>query len=177
MRVVYRDDLDPQEVSLKLVRNPAYPGVVVPHPSGWKAIPLEPARGKKGFFAALEQSLRREGMRNPVILHRFGDSYFLSFGGSRVIAAQRAGVPLKAIINDWNELETRPTLVTPTNWASFFTDPPESICWDNDGFDYHYSIEKNRRDRYDPAGLRWVDTLDEDDKSFLDKEFSWLKKL
>ena len=95
-----------------------------------------------------------------------------------MLAAQRAGLPtIPALVNVGHgvRLTGDPPEVTPENVTEFFTDPPEWYEFTERGFEYHYSIEKNRRDHYDPAGLEWLSTLDEDDKSFLSEEFQWLK--
>lgn len=173
--IIHFAEILPHAIKGKIVRNPNYRGKSV-GPFGWKSVDFYPAANKPGFHAAMLDSVRREGFRNPVVAYYFDEGLYLSFGGSRLHAAQQLDVKLPAIINDFqfSMAAGNPTLVTPENWHTFFKDRPNYHTFDEHGFDYHYHIEKNRRDHYDPAGLRWTEDLD--DTKFLDEEFSWLKR-
>ncbi len=178
----YYGRIDPNEVAHKLVRNPAYPGIGTGF-AGCVGVPLVPAPNKRGFHAALERSIRDEGIRNPPLLYLDGERFYVGFGGSRVLAAQRAGAErIPALVNvagntgpaTRGRIEQRSLIRRNRSPVKFFQDPPEWWEWTELGLDYHYSIEKNRRDTFDPAGLAWTEGLE--DQKFLDKEFSWLKR-
>lgn len=154
----------------KLVRNPAYNDRKVSL-NNWCYV-RELSRAKKPkFHAALVESIRAEGVRNPIILYALPDGWFLGFGGSRVKAAIEAGEELiPAIINDYNdEFKTAPT-VEQHNWHKFFADPPQTVEFTEHGFDYHYHMERNRRNAADPAAVRWI----KGNPSWLREEFPWL---
>lgn len=156
--------------------NPVYPGISTGFP-GAVGTPLVPAKGKTGFYAALEESVRRGGIRNPPVLYIDGHRWYVGFGGSRVLVAQRLGLGLPAIVNAGAGAQITGkgvVEVTEDNWSNFFVDPPAEVEWSDRGFQYHYSIERNRRDRFDPQGLKWTEELD--DTKFLDEEFSWLNR-
>jgi hypothetical protein len=153
----------------RIVRNPAYPGVALVN--GWVGISEISQRRKPAFRAALAASLAAEGFRNPVVLYQAPGGLYLSFGGSRVQAAKDSGIEFcKAIINDytgeWADYEE----VTEDNWESFFTDVPDYHEFGEHGFDYHYSLERNRRHTHDPKGLAWA----EDVFSEFAHEFPWV---
>jgi hypothetical protein len=164
--------MNPHLIQHKLVRNPNYSGEAV-GPFGWRAVPLEPAPNKAGFHAAMEQSVREEGVRNPSVVYRFGGKYYLSFGGSRVFAARKVGILLPCIVNDHDDAFNFSN-VTPENWQDYFKDVPAYHEFNEHGFDYHYHIEKNRRASYDEAGMRWVEPLSNTD--FLQEEFPWIER-
>jgi hypothetical protein len=159
-----------EEVLGRIVRNPAYPGAGLGI-HGWVGISEISQRRKPAFRAKLAESLATEGFRNPVVLYATSAGLYLSFGGSRVQAAKDAGIEfVKAIINDYTGDWAHCDLVTEENWSSFFTDVPEWHEFTETGFDYHYSLERNRRDTYDPAGFEWVDNFHE-----IAHEFPWVK--
>ena len=155
----------------RLIRNPHYGGPGV-GPFGWTWRPEISKAAKPGFHEALAESIREEGIRNPVLLYTFSEGdYYLTFGGSRVVAAAKAGyVEVPAIINDYTLVHETADPVTPENVESFFTDPPRDYEFGERGFDYHYNLERARRANHDPAGFAWVDG----DPAWINKEFPWL---
>lgn len=159
-------------VTRRLVRNPQYGGEGVSL-NGWKSTPVEPVTGRKPkFFEALRESVRREGFRNPIIVYALPEGLFLGFGCSRLRVAQELDAEIPALVNDYTgEFDTAPE-VTPSNWREFFTDVPEYFEWLPYGIDYHYSLERNRRETYDPKGMAWTESSP--DRSFLTTEFPWL---
>jgi len=125
---------------------------------------------KPQFREALRDSIAAEGIRNPVVIYSLAEGDFLSFGGSRVDAARDGGLDsIPALINDYCERYSEGVRVTHANVASFFTDVPEYIEFTPTGVDTHYSLERNRRDHYDAAGMKWAG-----DASFIKDEFSWI---
>ena len=154
----------------RVIRNPNYggPGVSI---HGWVWRPEISQHRKPMFRAALEKSIKSAGMRNPIIIYSLEEGDFLSFGGSRLAAAiviKMKTVP--AIVNDYcGRYEDSPE-VTLDNYKEFFTDIPEYFEITDMGADTHYSLERNRRDTYDPAGMRWAEGED-----FVATEFSWIK--
>lgn len=175
MRVLgsYYALIDPNEVKQKLVRNPAYSGSVVSL-NHWRAVPIPPVpKDKGGFYEQLKKSVKREGFRNPIIVYCLPEGLVLGFGTSRLHAAQDLGMLIPAIVNDFTGRFKDYEELTMFNAFNKFQDKPATMVFSDVGIDYHYSIEKNRRQMYDPAGMRWTEH-DDVDKSFVDTEFSWL---
>jgi hypothetical protein len=158
------------DIDGRLIRNPNYGG-----PSlslhGWTYREEVSKHGKEGFQAALEESIRNEGLRNPILVWSLPEGLFLTFGGSRVRAALSCGYDTApAIINDYTGNYAAGDTVTPDNVESFFTDPPRDYEFTEDGFDYHYNLERARRHNHDESGLNWLN----DEPTWLKKEFPWL---
>ena len=85
----------------RLVRNPNYGGPSVSL-NGWRWRPELSNHTKPKFQAALNESVRKNGIRNPILVWNLPEGIFLTFGGSRVKAAQAAGLlSIPAIINDY----------------------------------------------------------------------------
>ncbi len=166
--------IHPDWITHRLVKNPNYGGAAVSL-HGWKTTPVTPAKYKKGFFEEMRKSVRQEGFRNPILAYNLPEGLFLSFGCSRLRVAKEEVVLIPAIIMDYHGTFVHDREVTPDNWQEFFTDVPEWHEFTEDGFDYHYSLERNRRDTYDPKGLAWAQE-DYVDESFIDTEFWWVKE-
>ena len=157
------------EIKGRIIRNPNYGGPTLSI-YGWTWRPEVSTANKPLFRDALRDSIAREGVRNPVVLYSTVEGCFLSFGGSRVTAAREVGLTvIPALVNDYVERYKEAERVTPENVRSFFTDVPEYIEFTSKGLDTHYSLERNRRDEYDPAGMKWAK-----DAEFISKEFSWI---
>jgi hypothetical protein len=155
----------------KLIRNPGYGGSTVSL-NGWCWRPIVSVLDKPLFQEALRESIREAGVRNPVIVYALAEGDFLSFGGSRLRAVRDLGLErLPALVNDYVGRYSECPAVTEENWQEFFTDVPEYLEFTPDGVDTHYSIERNRRDHHDPAGLEWAG-----DAEFIAKEFPWVAK-
>lgn len=155
----------------RLIRNPNYGGPSVGL-NGWTWRPEVSKHGKEGFQQALEDSIRSDGIRNPILVWSLSEGIFLTFGGSRVRAAVSCGLEtVPAIVNDYTGEFAENPLVTPENVESFFTDVPRDWEFNEDGFDYHYNLERARRHNYDESGLNW---LEGEEPGWLYKEFPWL---
>ena len=164
--------LDSSKITHRVIRNPNYGGPRLSY-QGWCSQPVTPATRKVKFFEALRESVKREGFRNPIITWNFREGLHVQFGVSRLRIAQEEGLHIPAIVNDVVDGYRGCPIVTPDNYPEFFTDVPERVRFRNDGsFDYHYSLERNRRDTYDPAGMAWADP----DAEFIEKEFSWIDR-
>ena len=156
----------------RIIRNPGYGGPTLSI-YGWTWRPDVSTHRKPLFQEALRDSISREGIRNPVVIYSLVEGDFLSFGGSRLRAARDAGLDsIPALVNDYCGRYKEELEVTPENALSLFTDIPEYIEFTATGIDTHYSLERNRRDHYDPSGMLWADDAD-----FIGKEFSWIKPL
>lgn len=155
----------------RLIRNPNYGGPSLSY-RGWTWRPEISKAAKPGFHEALARSIASEGVRNPVLLWSFPEGVYLTFGGSRVRAAKEAGLEtIPAIVNDAGEDFLGNELVTPDNWRTYFKDVPRSAEFTEDGFDYHYNLERARRVNHDKAGFAW---LDGDEPDWIAKEFPWI---
>jgi hypothetical protein len=155
----------------RLIRNPHYGGPRLSL-NDWTYRPEISKHGKEGFQRALEESIRADGIRNPILVWSLPEGIFLTFGGSRVRAALSVGLTTcPAIINDYTGAFEEAPLVTPDTVAEFFTDLPRDWEFNEDGFDYHYNLERARRHNYDESGLNW---LEGEDPAWLSAEFPWL---
>lgn len=164
--------VDPRDIKGRLIRNPGYggPGVGI---HGWCSATALSACRKPSFRAELADSIKREGLRNPVVLYSTPEGLYLSFGGSRASAALDVGLEaIPAIINDYTGDYDDCESVDEENWTDFFTDVPQWHEFGETGFDYHYSLERNRRDTYDEAGFNWIG----DEFWKIAHEFSWVDK-
>lgn len=164
-------DLSIDLIRGRLIRNPNYGGPSVGR-KGWTWRPEVSKAAKPEFHDALAKSISSKGVRNPVLVWSFPEGVFLTFGGSRVRAAKRAKLSsVPAIINDYTGEFRENSRVTEENWESYFTDVPSTHEFTEDGFDYHYNLERARRHNHDPAGFAW---LEGDKPSWIKKEFPWL---
>src|SRR5690606_29970848 len=103
-------------------------------------------------------------------VYAFPEGIMLSFGGSRLRTAHELKMPIPCIVVDFTgEFDEWPE-VTQDTYAKYFKDVPAHFVIDSNGVDTHYSLERNRRHEYDPAGIAWTDPKAE----FLKREFSWL---
>lgn len=153
----------------RIIRNPAYggPGLSL---YGWKWRQDVSTHRKPMFQDALRESIRQEGFRNPVVIYATVEGDFLSFGGSRLRAArdlELASIP--ALVNDYCGRYDDCPEVTTENVLGFFRDPPAYIEFTRTGVETHYSLERNRRNTYDPAGMVWAEG-----QEFIAKEFGWI---
>jgi hypothetical protein len=170
--IVY-DHVEPEHITHRIIFNPNYSNKKTQVPGTCMNRILQRVM-KPGFFAALEASVSQTGWRNPILLYSTSEGLLLSFGGSRLRVAKRLGILIPAIIVDYTGNFEGSELVRPDNWKLFFQDVPEQFEFTDYGIDTHYSIERNRRDTFDPAGIAWTDDLKDTD--FLDDEFSWLDR-
>jgi len=155
----------------RLIRNSQYGGPSL-QLNGWTHRPEISKAAKPEFHEALAESIREEGVRNPILVWSLPEGTFLSFGGSRVRAAQRAGLEtIPAIINDYTGQYADCPEVTEENLSYWFEDPPNTYEFGEYGFDYHYNLERARRANHDPAGFAW---LEGEEPSWIRREFPWL---
>ena len=164
---------DPAKVKSRIIRNPNYGGLPCDVP-GTCIIPIVERSIKPKFFKALEENVARDGFRNPILLYGTRQGLLLSFGGSRLRVARRLGIQVPAIVVDYqcSVVPKDGFEVTPDNYAIYFTDVPELFEFTSYGIDTHYSLERNRREHYDPAGMDW--TRQAESTAFLKTEFPWL---
>ncbi len=167
--VRYCPDVDPQVVTHRLIRNPNYGGApsVVP---GACVIPVIERKMKPKFFEALRKNVKLRGFRNPILLYDTPEGLLLSFGGSRLRVAKELDKKIPAIVIDYTGAYALFEEVTPDNYTSIFTDVPVLFTFTDIGVDTHYSLERNRREYYDPAGMAWVPKGND----FVDEEFPWI---
>lgn len=169
--VRFVSNVDPRAIRGRLIRNPNYGGPTVGY-KGWHWLPEISKAQKPGFHDALRDSIASVGIRNPVLLWCISGELYLTFGGSRVRAALDLGLEfIPAIINDVSGCFAEYPLVTEDNFVSYFRDPPRDFTFNEDGCDYHYNLERARRDQHDPAGFNWI----EGRPDWLLKEFPWVK--
>lgn len=116
---------------------------------------------RTGHYARLEESIRAEGIRNPVMLscgmlerrrplelppaiRARGDVIACEYvGGSRVTVAARLGIALPAIINDYAAVIVGGTEILSgdtTALLAFFKDAPNRAHWRHNGSVYVNSL-------------------------------------
>jgi hypothetical protein len=167
--------VDPHRVTDRVIFNPNYGGKPCTVP-GSCIIPFRERKIKPKFFLALRKDVKENGFRNPILLYNTPEGLLLSFGGSRLRVAKELDKEVPAIIVDyrWEDSEFVSTeVVTEDNYQMYFRDVPVLFKITDVGVETHYSLERNRREWYDPAGMEW--TKDVDDTEFLDEEFPWLR--
>lgn len=77
------------------------------------------------FYTRLEESVLKEGFRNPVMVYEKHDERTFPYGGSRVYIAHRLQIPVPAIISDWTGAFKEWELITTLDQAlSKFKDKP-----------------------------------------------------
>jgi hypothetical protein len=153
--------IDAQSITDKLVRNPAYPGKKVGL-NGWTVVPLDDRmwKTKPALMEALEESILRAGMRNPIIVYRLPECTALLFGSCRWRVGVRHRLQIPAIVVDYTASEHSGVPVTPENWQTFFVDVPAYFEFTEYGVDTHYSLEKNRSGNVE-QGLAWLEGQEE----------------
>lgn len=166
-------EIDPHQVTHRLIRNPNYGGRGCEVP-GACVIPVIERKIKPKFFKELRANVATDGFRNPIVLYRVHEfGLLLSFGGSRLRVAKELDITVPAIVVDYVGDYADCEEVTPDNWPTFFRDVPVHFEFTDNGIDTHYSLERMRREHYDPAGMEWTKDH-EGDKEFLAEEFPWL---
>ena len=166
-------DIRCDDVVGRLIRNPNYGGPSVGL-NGWCYHTVLSRHTKAEFREALLADIEENGVRNPILVWALSEGIFLAFGGSRLTSCIRLGLPTcPAIINDYTGAFSESPEVRPDNWDTFFTDPPRTFEFGDDGADYHYNLERARRADHDEAGFAW---LEGDEPEFLAKEFPWVIK-
>ena len=155
--VRFDESVDPQVVNYRIIFNPNYGGPPCQVP-GTVIIPINAPRkvDKPLFLKSLKSNVKSDGFRNPIILYSTTNGLLLEFGGSRLRVAKALDKRIPAIIVDYTGDYTLFEEVGPHNWKTFFRDVPEYFEFTDAGVSTHYSIEKNRRNHYDPAGLAWM---------------------
>ena len=161
----------PEYIKHRIVFNPNYGGASCSVP-GTCVVPLLERPMKPKFFEALEADVRQHGFRNPIVVYAVDAQLLLSFGGNRLRIAKRLDRVIPAIIVDYDGVYGQHPIVTEDTYRRFFTDVPKWFEFTDTGVITHYSLERARRNEYDPVGFEW--TKDIDDKEFIEEEFPWL---
>lgn len=116
----------------------------------WKRVDGNVSR-KAAFQSALEASIAKEGLRNPILCFAFDSGLYAAMGINRLRAAKRLGVDVPVIINDhsgdYKEFEL---LTSESEVRSKFTDQPEDVRLEDD-IGVRYSYCQTRRSM-GPAG-------------------------
>jgi len=77
------------------------------------------------FYTRLEESVKREGFRNPVMCYEKPGERTFPYGGSRVYMAHKLQIPVPAIVSDWTGAFQHFELITTLDQAlAKFRDPP-----------------------------------------------------
>ena len=129
-------------------------------------------KNKPVFRAAMTASVKKDGIRNPLLGWCFEEGLFVAFGNGRLQAAKEAGLDtVPMIINDFTgEYDDCPE-VTEENLYDWFTDPPITYAFRKTGFTYHYNLTPSTREVHDPSAIAFYDG---DVSDFYD-EFPYLR--
>ncbi len=77
------------------------------------------------FYTRLEESVKREGFRNPVMCYEKPGERTFPYGGSRVYVAHKLHIPVPALVSDWTGAFKHFELILSVDQAlSKFTDKP-----------------------------------------------------
>ena len=104
---------------------------------------IEKLNAVNGFFIKLEQSIMKEGIRNPVVLTSQGGKITNRYGGSRVLIAQKYNLIIPAIIADFDGRFAHGELLTSiAQIEEKFKDKPRKILLK------HYGINVSGCEHY-----------------------------
>lgn len=164
--------LHAREITTRIIRNPNYGGKPCEVP-GTCLVPIKNKGIKPKTRQAIQDSIAKDGCRNPILVYKTSAGLHLSFGGGRLMACQALDTLIPAIVIDYTGELADYEEVTRHNWQDFFMDVPAHFTWTEYGIDTHYGLERGRtEDWFDPAGVEWTKALDDD--SFLTEESPWL---
>lgn len=167
-RVVY-SSVPPDKVTHRICWNPNYGGRATGVGDS-VAVPIRRAV-KPETRERIKESVRREGVRNPILVYITENDIILGFGGGRLAAAKDLGMPaIPAICVDYTQ-SLMGTPVTEDNWRGYFNDPPQYFEFTEYGVLTHYGLERGRREDLDEAGLAWAS---DEDMEVLLRESPWL---
>lgn len=77
------------------------------------------------FYTRLEESIKREGFRNPIMVYEKPGDRTFPYGGSRAYMAHKLQIPVPAIVSDWvGTFKHWERLETVDQALAKFTDPP-----------------------------------------------------
>lgn len=93
---------------------------------------IQPAQERidkmKNWFEKLEESILKEGIKNPVVINAKKDGIKSCYGGSRIMIAQKHGLKIPAIIADFDNIFPDAEVLTqPTHIIKKFFTPPAKI--------------------------------------------------
>ncbi len=168
----YCPTLDPQIVTQRIIFNPNYGGAGTEVP-GACTVPIRHKGIKPKTRQAIQDSIAKDGFRNPILVYSTSSGVHLSFGGGRVMAAQNLDKEIPAIVVDYAGHFVLFEEVTQDNWRKFFLDAPKYFEFTDVGISTHYGLERGREEEFDAAGTAWAKSLD--DASFLKEESPWLR--
>ena len=119
-----------------LVGNPAYGKPI----GKWGSRPVKPDQSwinKKehecGFYTKLEESLLKEGFRNPIFCNAIEEGFYSRVGTSRLWIAKKHNMDVPCIIADYTgQFDDLELLETEEDIRSKFKDQPLTIDMEND---------------------------------------------
>jgi len=102
---------------------------------------------ENGFFIKLEQSILNEGFRNPIAITAKKDGIKCTYGGSRLMIAQKHNLKISCIISDYDNIFPDAKLVRDVREArKYFLDDPQKILRKPNGVrvsvSTHYHLEE-----------------------------------
>lgn len=84
--------------------------------------------GQSGFFIKLEQSILKNGFRNPIVITASRRRIVTRYGGSRLMIAQKHNLDIPCIIADFDEIFPEGIrLKTIDDIRRYYTDQPRKI--------------------------------------------------
>jgi len=151
----YVAETHPDDYLGKVCFNPNYPSNVRGTPFGGALLRGHEDHPK--MRAALEESVKNEGFRNPILAYKCDGGFLLKFGNSRLQIARKLGIPIPALVVDHTDEYADCPEVTMDNFHEFFTDVPKVFEIREDGTVNHsYNLGHTNQPNYDPAGFTWL---------------------
>lgn len=101
------------------------------------------------FFIKLEQSILKEGFRNPIVIAAKKESIKCIYGGSRLMFAQKYDLKIPCIISDYDDIFPNAKILRGVpEIGKYFLDKPQKILFKPNGIRVsvltHYHLgEKN----------------------------------
>ncbi len=81
---------------------------------------------REDYFIKLEESILKNGIRNPIAIAATKDKIFPSYGGSRLMIAQKYSMDIACIIADFDNIFPEAKTIREEEMESYFENPPRS---------------------------------------------------
>lgn len=102
------------------------------------------------FFSRLEESILKEGFRNPIVINATKDKITNRYGGSRLLFAQKHNLDIPCIIADFDNVFPDAKKIAAGDMVDYFTDPPMYLYLQKNGINAsgckHVHLSENQED-------------------------------
>ena len=107
--------------------------------------PPERIEEMSDWFVALEKSILKDGIKNPVVITATKDIIIARYGGSRIMFAQKYDLNIPAIIADFDNIFPDAKVIESHEVGNYFTHKPKHIKFKPHGInisgceDFHHA--------------------------------------